>query len=183
MALKFGAPEYFSLMLMGLVAAVVLAHGAMIKSLAMVVLGLLLGIVGTDVNSGMARFSFGYAGVDRRHRLRRGRGGRVRRWARSSATSATRQTAQVFTARSTSLMPTWEDFKARVLARSCAARRIGAFLGILPGTGPAIAVVRRLHGREEVSQDPSRFGKGAIEGVAAPEAANNAGAQSSSSRC
>ena len=60
-ALKFGAPEYFSLMLMGLVAAAVLAQGDMIKSLAMVVLGLLLGIVGTDVNSGMARFSFGFA--------------------------------------------------------------------------------------------------------------------------
>src|SRR6187431_557396 len=59
MALKFGAPEYFSLMLMGLVTAAVLAHGDMIKSLAMVVLGLLLGIVGTDVNSGMARYSFG----------------------------------------------------------------------------------------------------------------------------
>src|SRR6188472_1493150 len=59
MALKFGAPEYFSLMLMGLVTAAVLAHGDMIKSLAMVVLGLLLGVVGTDVNSGMARYSFG----------------------------------------------------------------------------------------------------------------------------
>src|SRR5438105_5226685 len=59
MALKFGAPEYFSLMLMGLVTAAVLAHGDMIKSLAMVALGLLLGVVGTDVNSGMARYSFG----------------------------------------------------------------------------------------------------------------------------
>ena len=59
MALKFGAPEYFSLMLMGLVTAAVLAHGDMVKSLAMVALGLLLGVVGTDVNSGMARYSFG----------------------------------------------------------------------------------------------------------------------------
>src|ERR1700741_887299 len=59
MALKFGAPEYFSLMLMGLVTAAVLAHGEMAKSLAMTALGLLLGVVGTDVNSGMARFSFG----------------------------------------------------------------------------------------------------------------------------
>src|ERR1041384_688263 len=61
MALKFGAPEYFSLMLMGLVTAAVLAHGDMIKSLAMVAPGLLLGVVGTDVNSGMARYSFGVA--------------------------------------------------------------------------------------------------------------------------
>src|SRR2546423_1622705 len=59
MALKFGAPEYFSLMLMGLVTAAVLAHGDMVKSIAMVALGLLLGVVGTDVNSGMARYSFG----------------------------------------------------------------------------------------------------------------------------
>ena len=60
MALKFGAPEYFSLMLMGLVTAAVLAHGDMAKSLAMTALGLLLGVVGTDVNSGMARYSFGF---------------------------------------------------------------------------------------------------------------------------
>ena len=78
LALKFGAPEYFSLMLMGLVAAAVLAQGDMIKSLAMVCMGLLLGIVGTDVNSGMARYSFGIAGADRRHRLHRDRRGRVR---------------------------------------------------------------------------------------------------------
>ena len=78
MALKFGAPEYFSLMLMGLVAAAVLAQGDMIKSLAMVAMGLLLGIVGTDVNTGMQRFTLRHHRADRRHRLHRGRGRRVR---------------------------------------------------------------------------------------------------------
>ena len=77
-ALKFGAPEYFSLMLMGLVAAAVLAQGDMIKSLAMVAMGLLLGIVGTDVNTGVQRFSFGITELSRRHRLHRRRGRRVR---------------------------------------------------------------------------------------------------------
>ena len=77
-ALKFGAPEYFSLMLMGLVAAAVLAQGDMMKSIAMVVLGLLLGIVGTDVNTGMQRYQLRHPRTDRRHRLHRGRGRRVR---------------------------------------------------------------------------------------------------------
>ena len=78
LALEFGAAEYFSLMLMGLVTAAVLAQGDMIKSLAMVVLGLLLGIVGTDVNSGMAALQFRFFRADRRHRLHRDRSRRVR---------------------------------------------------------------------------------------------------------
>ena len=78
LALKFGAPEYFSLMVMGLIASAVLASGSMLKAIAMIFLGLLFGIVGTDVNSGMSRFTFGVAGADRRPRLHGRRDGPVR---------------------------------------------------------------------------------------------------------
>jgi TctA family transporter len=174
-ALKFGAPEYFSLMLMGLVAAAVLAGDNMIKSLAMVVLGLLLGIVGTDVNSGMARFSFGIA------ELTDGIGfiviavgvfaiGEI------IMNLGDPEERQVFTSKIHGLMPTLEDLKVSFwpIVRGTS---IGAFLGVLPGTGPAIAAFSSYMLEKKVAKDPSRFGKGAIEGVAGPESANNADAQ------
>src|SRR5215471_1544956 len=175
LALKFGAPEYFSLMLMGLVAAAVLAQGDMIKSLTMVAMGLLLGIVGTDVNSGMARYSFGVA------ELTDGIGfiviavgvfaiGEI------VANLGDPEERTVFTSRIQGLMPTLEDLKVSMgpIARGTA---IGAFFGVLPGTGPAIASFSSYMIEKKVAKDPSRFGKGAIEGVAGPESANNADAQ------
>jgi TctA family transporter len=175
MALKFGAPEYFSLMLMGLVTAAVLAHGDMIKSLAMVALGLLLGVVGTDVNSGMARYSFGVA------ELTDGIGFvvvAVGVFAVSEIISNLGETEErvVFTKKVTNLWPTWTDIKtsAGAIMRGTA---IGAFFGVLPGTGPAIASFSSYMVEKKIAKDPSRFGKGAIEGVAGPESANNADAQ------
>jgi TctA family transporter len=175
MALKFGAPEYFSLMLMGLVTAAVLAHGDMIKSLAMVCLGLLLGVVGTDVNSGMARYSFGVA------ELTDGIGFiviAVGVFALSEIISnlGDKEERSVFTKRVTGLWPTWPDLKASfgAILRGTA---IGAFFGVLPGTGPAIASFSSYMVEKKIAKDPSRFGKGAIEGVAGPESANNADAQ------
>jgi TctA family transporter len=175
MALKFGAPEYFSLMMMGLVTAAVLAHGDMIKSLAMVCLGLLLGVVGTDVNSGMARYSFGIA------ELTDGIGFiviAVGVFALSEiiANLGDKEERSVFTKRVTGLWPTWPDLKASfgAIMRGTA---IGAFFGVLPGTGPAIASFSSYMVEKKLAKDPSRFGKGAIEGVAGPEAANNADAQ------
>jgi TctA family transporter len=175
MALKFGAPEYFSLMLMGLVAAAVLAGDNMTKSLAMVVMGLLLGIVGTDVNSGMARYSFGIP------ELTDGIGfiviavgvfavGEI------IANLGDPEERAVFTNKVTGLMPTMADLKASFwpIVRGTG---IGAFLGVLPGTGPAIASFSSYMVEKKMAKDPSRFGKGAIEGVAGPEAANNADAQ------
>ncbi|HUP93424.1 MAG TPA: tripartite tricarboxylate transporter permease [Burkholderiales bacterium] len=175
MALKFGAPEYFSLMMMGLVTAAVLAHGDMIKSLAMVCLGLLLGVVGTDVNSGMARYSFGVpeltdgigfiviaVGVFAVSEIIQNLGDKEER--------------VVFTKKVTNLWPTWADIKTSMGAifRGTA---IGAFFGVLPGTGPAIASFSSYMVEKKLAKDPSRFGKGAIEGVAGPESANNADAQ------
>jgi len=175
LALKFGAPEYFSLMLMGLVAAAVLAHGDMVKSLAMVAMGLLLGIVGTDVNSGMARYSFGIP------ELTDGIGFiviAVGVFAVGEIVSNLGETEHrmVFTDKVTGLMPTKQDLKVSFwpIVRGTA---IGAFFGVLPGTGPAIASFSSYMVEKKIAKDPSRFGKGAIEGVAGPEAANNADAQ------
>lgn len=175
MALKFGAPEYFSLMLMGLVTAAVLAHGDMSKSLAMTAVGLLVGVVGTDVNSGMARFSFGFP------ELTDGIGfvvvavgvfaiGEI------VANLGDKEERQVFTSKVTNLWPSAQDLKTSILP-ILRGTGIGAFFGVLPGTGPAIASFSSYMIEKKVAKDPSRFGKGAIEGVAGPEAANNADAQ------
>src|SRR6187402_442329 len=177
LALKFGAPEYFSLMLMGLVAAAVLAQGDMVKSLAMVAMGLLLGIIGTDVNTGVQRFSFGIT------ELSDGIGfivvavgvfaiGEI------VANLGSPEERQVFVGKVKNLMPTRADLKASAgpIARGTI---LGSFFGVLPGTGPAIASFSSYMLEKKLAKDPSRFGKGAIEGVAGPEAANNAGAQTS----
>jgi putative tricarboxylic transport membrane protein len=174
-ALKFGAPEYFSLMLMGLVAAAVLAGDNITKALAMVVMGLLLGIVGTDVNSGMARYSFGIP------ELTDGIGFiviAVGVFAVGEIVSnlGDPEERKVFTNKLSGLMPTMADLKASAgpIMRGTG---IGAFLGVLPGTGPAIASFSSYMLEKKLAKDPSRFGKGAIEGVAGPESANNADAQ------
>jgi putative tricarboxylic transport membrane protein len=174
-ALKFGSPEYFSLMLMGLVAAAALAQGDMAKSLAMVAFGLLLGIVGNDVNSGLPRFAFGIT------ELLDGIGfivlavgvfaiGEI--IANLGAASGPRQ----YAAQVGSLMPTKADIK-QSWAPILRGTGIGAFFGVLPGTGPAVASFAAYMLEKKIAKDPSRFGQGAIEGVAAPEAANNADAQ------
>src|SRR5215212_3738592 len=136
-ALKFAAPEYFSLMLMGLVAAAVLAQGDMVKSLAMVALGLLLGLVGNDVNTGVQRFSFGVP------ELSDGIGFivvAVGVFAIGEIVNnlSDKEQRRVFTAKVSHLFPTKEDFK-RSVGPILRGTGIGAFFGVLPGTGPAIA--------------------------------------------
>jgi putative tricarboxylic transport membrane protein len=174
-ALKFGPAEYFSLMLMGLITAAVLAHGDMLKSLAMVAMGLLLGSVGTDVDSGVKRFCFDI------FELADGIGfvviavgvfavGEI------VGNLGEPEERQVFTSKVKGLFPTKEDLKKSIfpILRGTA---LGAFFGVLPGTGPAIASFSSYMVEKKVAKDPSRFGKGAIEGVAGPESANNADAQ------
>jgi putative tricarboxylic transport membrane protein len=174
-ALEFGAAEYFSLMLMALVAASCLSSGDMVKALAMVVFGLLIGIVGTDVNSGMARFSFGIA------ELTDGMGFTVIAVGLFAVSEIvknleTPERGEVFTSKVTNIMPTWQDLKdsSMPILRGTA---VGAFFGTLPGTGPSISAFSTYMVEKKLAKDPSRFGKGAIEGVAGPEAANNAAAQ------
>jgi TctA family transporter len=162
-------------MLMGLVAAAVLAQGDMVKSIAMVVVGLLLGIVGTDVNSGVQRFSFGI------FELTDGIGFivvAVGVFAVGEIVSnlGEQHERKVLSAKVSNLFPTWQDMKQSwgPIVRGTS---LGCFFGVLPGTGPAIASFSSYMLEKKLAKDPDRFGKGAIEGVAGPEAANNADAQ------
>jgi putative tricarboxylic transport membrane protein len=175
MALKFGSPEYFSLMLMALVTAAVLAQGSMLKSLAMVVLGLLLGIVGSDVDSGIKRFCFGFFELaDGITFVTIAVGIFAVGEIISNLSKAEEQ--MTVTSKVGSLYPTLQELKQSV-APILRGTAIGAFFGVLPGTGAAIASFSSYIMEKKLAKDPSRFGKGAIEGVAGPESANNADAQ------
>ncbi len=179
-AFKFGPAEYFSLMVLGLIGAVVLASGSLLKAVAMIVLGLLMGLIGTDVNSGVARFSFDIP------ELTDGIGfitiamgvfgyGEI-----IANLSHPEDKREVFTSKVQGLMPTKEDFKNLVPAvlRGTA---LGCALGILPGGGALLSAFAAYTIEKKTKLRPGEvaFGKGNIRGVGAPEAANNAGAQAS----
>src|SRR5215510_7515728 len=175
-AIKFLAPEYFSLMVLGLVGSMVLARGSLLNALAMIFLGLLLGLVGTDVNSGRERFTFDIAvladGIGFVP-VAMGLFG-VAEILINLEQSDQRYVGAVIG----SLMPTREEFRQATPAvlRGTA---LGSLLGILPGGGALLASFAAYAFEKKIAADPSRFGQGAIEGVASPEAANNAGAQTS----
>ena len=177
LALKFGPAEYFSLMILGLIGAVVLAHGSVLKAIAMIVLGLLLGIVGTDVNSGVARFAFGIPeltdgiGVVS---VAMGLFG----FAEIISNLETTEKRELVTSKVTGLWPTKEQFKVAWPA-SLRGTALGSVLGLLPGGGAMLSSFASYALEKKVAKDPSQFGKGAIQGVAGPESANNAGAQTS----
>jgi len=179
-AFKFGPAEYFSLMVLGLIGAVVLASGSLLKAIAMIILGLLLGLVGTDVNSGVARFSFDIP------ELTDGIGfitiamgvfgyGEI-----ISNLSQSEEHREVFTGKVKNLYPTAEDFK-RMIPAVLRGTTIGAILGILPGGGALLASFSAYTLEKKTKLKPGEvpFGQGNIRGVAAPESANNAGAQTS----
>jgi TctA family transporter len=177
LALKFGPAEYFSLMVLGLVASVVLASGSLLNAIGMVLLGLLLGLIGTDVNSGAQRYTFdkpeladginfvivamGMFGIGEIIRnLEHG------------------EDRNVLMKKVEGLMLTKDDLK-RIIAPVLRGTFLGSALGILPGGGAMLASFASYSIEKKVSPNRANFGKGAIEGVAAPEAANNAGAQTS----
>lgn len=176
-ALKFGPAEYFSLMVLGLVAAVVLAHGPFVKALAMVVLGLLFGLVGTDVNSGVPRFNFeipeiaenidfvviamGLFGI-----------------AEIIANLERPEHRSIAVGKLKQLLPTKEDLKL-VWPSILRGTALGSVLGILPGGGSLLASFAAYTMEKKMARKPHSFGEGDIRGVAAPESANNAGAQTS----
>ena len=177
LALKFGPAEYFSLMVLGLVASVVLAHGSLLHAVGMIVLGLLLGLIGTDVNSGMQRYTFdqpwladGISFVV----VAMGMFG-LGEIIRNLEHEATRE---LTIKRVTGLMPTLEDLK-RIAAPVLRGTALGSALGILPGGGALLASFASYSLEKKISKNPEQFGKGAIEGVAGPESANNACAQTS----
>jgi putative tricarboxylic transport membrane protein len=177
LAMKFTAPEYFSLLVMGLIAAVVLAHGSPFKAIAMMLMGVLTGLVGIDVNSGVPRLTFGIPdiadGMDFVPVVVGLFGiGEV------IANLGTSQDHGILSGKIKNLMPTWPDLKAAfpaILRGTC----VGTLLGILPGGGAALPPFAAYALEKKVSRHPERFGTGVIEGVASPESANNAGAQTS----
>jgi putative tricarboxylic transport membrane protein len=175
---SFGAPEYFSLMVLGLIAAVVLAHGSVIKAVAMVILGLLLGLVGTDGQSGGTRFTFGLIV------LSDGVGfvplaigvfglGEV-----IANLIAPEQSRSLIGQKIKGMWLTMAEFRQAwpAVVRGTA---LGSMLGVLPGGGATLSSFAAYVLEKKVAKNPSRFGRGAIQGVAGPESANNAGAQTS----
>jgi len=176
-ALSFGPPEYTSLMLLGLISAIVLATGSIAKAICMIVLGLLLGTVGTDLNTGFSRFTFGFGelseGIDfvviamglfaftevivnlERHERR--------------------EVSEIIVK---GLLPSAADLKQSIGA-IVRGTGLGSILGVLPGGGSLLASFGAYSIEKKLAKDPSRFGHGAIEGVAGPESANNAAAQTS----
>jgi putative tricarboxylic transport membrane protein len=176
-ALKFGAAEYFSLMVLGLVSAIALAHGSILKALAMVVLGLILGLVGTDIYTGTPRFTFGiteYADGLSFVALAVG----VFGIAEILRNLEGEQDRTVLGAKLGGLFPSKEDLK-RMVAPTFRGTAIGSVLGILPGGGAVLASFASYTVEKRLSDTPQEFGQGAIAGVAGPESANNAGAQTS----
>jgi TctA family transporter len=176
LAQQFGPADYFSLMVFGLIAAIVLAHGSPVKAVAMVLLGLLLGLVGTDVNSGAQRFTFGLQELSDGIGfvpLAMGVFGIA-----EIITNLERTEIRGIAAKIERLWPTRQDFSQSWPA-ILRGTFLGSFLGVLPGGGALLSSFAAYTLEKKIAKDPSRFGRGAIEGVAAPESANNAGAQTS----
>src|SRR5437660_1384649 len=178
LALLFGPAEYFSLMVLGLIFAVVLAKGSVLKAVAMVLTGLLLSMVGSDLETGAGRMTFdiaeladgigfaniamgvfGFAEIIRNLEL-------------------PEESREIVNAKVTGLMPTRKDLidSSGAIVRGTI---LGSLLGILPGGGAVIASFAAYTFEKKVSKTPEKFGTGMIQGVAAPESANNAAAQTS----
>jgi TctA family transporter len=176
-AFKFGPAEYFSLMALGLIGAVVLASGSIIKAIAMIILGLLLGMVGTDVNSGVARYDFGIPelqdGIDFAI-VAMG----VFGFAEIMSNLELKEKRVEISDKVGSLYPNKRELReaAPAILRGTA---LGSCLGILPGGGATLSAFASYTLEKKVSSEPQRFGKGHPAGLAGPESANNAGAQTS----
>jgi putative tricarboxylic transport membrane protein len=177
LALKFTAVETVSLVILGLLGAVVLAHGSPAKAIAMIVVGVLVGLVGVDVNSGAPRMTFGIPDITDGISfvpIAIGLFG-IAEMIRNLEQPQDRDLPRM---RIASLLPTRAELAAAFPAM-LRGTSLGCLLGVLPGGGAALPPFSAYALEKKIAADPSRFGKGAIEGVAAPEAANNAGAQTS----
>lgn len=176
-AMKFGAPEYFALMLMGLVASCTISTGSAAKALAMTGFGILLGSVGMDKYTAAPRFDFGalslYEGIGL-VALAMGVFGIAELVGNVGMAREAKVDMSHFSMRA--MLPTREDIR-RSIGPTLRGSGIGSFFGALPGVGPSIASFMSYAVEQKVSSDPSKFGKGAIEGIAGPEAANNAADQ------
>ncbi|MFY8119687.1 MAG: tripartite tricarboxylate transporter permease [Roseateles sp.] len=178
LAFKFGPAEYFSLMVLGLIGAVVLASGSLIKAIAMILLGLLLGQINTDVISGTPRYSFDIPELTDGINfvvIAMGVFGFGEIIANLGKPAEHRE---VFTKDVKGLWPTKQDFKDAWPA-VLRGTSLGSILGVLPGGGALLSSFAAYTLEKKLSKTPEKFGKGAIQGVAGPESANNAGAQTS----
>jgi putative tricarboxylic transport membrane protein len=175
MALLFGPADYFALMVLGLMFAVVLARGSVAKAIAVILAGVLFSTVGTDLESGEERLTFGWSeiadGLDVAV-IAMGMFG----FAEILRNLEMTQTRDVVHAAIGTLLPNRKEFgqSAWPIARGTF---VGSFLGLLPGNGAVLGPFASYTLEKKLAKDPSRFGRGAIEGVAGPESANNAGAQ------
>ena len=178
LAFKFGPAEYFSLMVLGLIGAVVLASGSLMKAISMIILGLLLAQINTDVISGTARYSFDIP------QLTDGIGfvviamgvfgfGEI-----ISNLGQPAEHREVFTSKVKGLWPTREDFR-RAWPAVLRGTSLGSLLGVLPGGGALLSSFASYTLEKKLAGGSGTFGKGDIRGVAGPESANNAGAQTS----
>ncbi|WP_185985577.1 tripartite tricarboxylate transporter permease [Aureimonas mangrovi] len=176
-ALSFQSPEYTSLILFGLLVSVVLASGSVLKSIAMVVLGVAIGVIGVDITTGQFRFTFGMIeladGIDFVP-LAMGIFG----IAEIVRNLENRGTLHATVEKISRLWPTGDDFH-RSWPAVLRGTGLGSLLGVLPGGGATLSSFASYSLEKKVNADPSRFGKGAVEGVAGPESANNAAAQTS----
>lgn len=176
-ALKFGSTEYFSLILLGLITSTALARGSVLKAIAMIIAGMLFGMVGTDVDSGAFRFTLGLVELtDGLSVVAVALG--IFGIVEVLKNLETQSENIVATAKISSLMPTRKDLRdaAGPIARGSV---VGSLLGTLPGGGSILSAFSSYMVEKRISKTPERFGHGAIEGVAGPESANNAGAQTS----
>ncbi|MDR0441726.1 MAG: tripartite tricarboxylate transporter permease [Candidatus Accumulibacter sp.] len=176
-ALSFGPAEYFSLMLFGLIGAVVLASGSILKAIGMILLGLLTGLVGTDVQTNALRFTFGFEDLfDGMDVVVVAMG--IFAFSEIAMNLDVSEQRERYLEKVKGLYPSWQELK-RVLAPCARGTIIGTILGVLPGGGPLLASFSAYTVEKKIAKEPGRFGHGAIEGVAAPETANNAAAQTS----
>jgi putative tricarboxylic transport membrane protein len=175
LALSFGPPEYFALVCMGLVILTYLAQGSMLKALMMGLVGILIGNVGLDIFTSLPRFTLGFIELEDGvgiAPLAMGLFGVSEVLINIERTSE----REIFETRISNLWPSLKDWSASKwpIVRGSI---LGFFLGILPGGGPVLASFLSYAIEKKISRHPEEFGKGAIAGVAAPEAANNAAAQ------
>ena len=176
LGLLFQAPEYFSLMLLGLFGAIVLARGSILKAIGVTLLGLFLGMVGTDLNSGRERFTLGFSALADGIGfvvIAMGLFGIADILVNLEKGEAPRMSAVVGR-----LWPTRDEFR-RAAPAALRGTLLGSLIGVLPGGGAALAAFASYGLEKKISRHPERFGRGAIEGVVGPESANNAGAQTS----
>jgi putative tricarboxylic transport membrane protein len=176
-AIKFSAAEYFSLIVLGLVASIVLAHGSLLHAVGMIFVGLALGLIGGDVNSGVFRYTFDFP------ELTDGIGFVVVAMglfglAEVISNLAEKTDRSILAERITGLIPSRENFR-EMLPPILRGTALGSFLGLLPGGGATLSSFAAYSLEKKVSRRPADFGKGALAGVAGPESANNAGAQTS----